>query len=531
MKHEQDEMNQSSVSPSAVMGSTLSADTASLYANLFHSGHGMLTPQQLIMSRLVTPNFYPHPLFGSWPLPSSNTSPPISPISPALSVKSVKKINNNNNIVSTTTNELITSNNNTMSANNNSFKDAAKKPTNKRKTSRTKKKVMGSPMLQHGYGMEISQDVIPGPISPPTSGSSPQSIGSLEHQSPSSSSVTTAAVVGKDTTRDKNFMCKTCNRSFGYKHVLQNHERTHTGEKPFKCLECNKRFTRDHHLKTHMRLHTGEKPYMCKYCEKRFVQVANLRRHLRVHTGEKPYSCDPCQIKFSDSNQLKAHMLGHSDVKQLECGTCRTTFRHRNNLHKHKCSMRGVNSINSPPTPAMSPAMSIDNKSTSSRSDLSEHSLELSISAMKQMHLKQELQAASLAAAAAASMDTDETEGHQMPLDLSMEESPEGGEKRTRKSSDVRRILRMPTQILHIPTNLPEQTEPEDLSMHSPRSASEIDDLDDLDDAESLNRKHVRTAVRFNPALCDQKFENVDALSHPFAPKQMLAARSPTAGI
>ena len=89
--------------------------------------------------------------------------------------------------------------------------------------------------------------------------------------------------------REKVFTCNICNRSFGYKHVLQNHERTHTGEKPFECKECHKRFTRDHHLKTHMRLHTGEKPYSCTHCDRQFVQVANLRRHLRVHTGERPY--------------------------------------------------------------------------------------------------------------------------------------------------------------------------------------------------------------------------------------------------
>lgn len=45
---------------------------------------------------------------------------------------------------------------------------------------------------------------------------------------------------GKDS-RDKVFTCKVCLRSFGYKHVLQNHERTHTGEKPFECQECHKR--------------------------------------------------------------------------------------------------------------------------------------------------------------------------------------------------------------------------------------------------------------------------------------------------
>ena len=69
--------------------------------------------------------------------------------------------------------------------------------------------------------------------------------------------------------REKVFTCNICNRSFGFKHVLKNHKRTHTAEKPFECKKCHKRFTGDHHLKTHMRLHS-------------------LRQHLRVHTGKRP---------------------------------------------------------------------------------------------------------------------------------------------------------------------------------------------------------------------------------------------------
>lgn len=156
--------------------------------------------------------------------------------------------------------------------------------------------------------------------------------------SPGSGS-TTSTTTGTGPGRDKVFVCHVCNRSFGYKHVLQNHERTHTGEKPFECRECHKRFTRDHHLKTHMRLHTGEKPYHCTHCERQFVQVANLRRHLRVHTGERPYHCEypNCPSKFSDSNQLKAHMLIHKGEKPFECQKCSGRFRRRHHLMHHKC--------------------------------------------------------------------------------------------------------------------------------------------------------------------------------------------------
>lgn len=164
------------------------------------------------------------------------------------------------------------------------------------------------------------------PPSPPSSGSSPGAA---------------------DPPRDKLFTCKVCSRSFGYKHVLQNHERTHTGEKPFECGECHKRFTRDHHLKTHLRLHTGEKPYSCPHCPRHFVQVANLRRHLRVHTGERPYACARCPARFSDSNQLKAHALVHEGDAPFAC-RCGARFRRRQAAALHRCTASSVESAPSP---------------------------------------------------------------------------------------------------------------------------------------------------------------------------------------
>lgn len=297
MKHEHDELNKSSqLSPS----STPFVGTALPNAGLPEPAglYSMLTPHMLAtQTAAFLSKFYPHPGFVPWQLSAAAaaaaaaaaTSPPISPISPALSVKSVKKINNNNNIVSTTTTEeLINNNNYKLHLHDGNARHANHTDDDLIKANALVKRSNGGGGGGGGGGRKavnykkkrnqilyqpytsletspipgIGHGISPGPLSPPTSGSSPQSIGSIEHQSPSSSSIhATPSKEPATTARDKSFTCQTCNRSFGYKHVLQNHERTHTGEKPYACTICNKRFTRDHHLKTHMRLHTGEKPY------------------------------------------------------------------------------------------------------------------------------------------------------------------------------------------------------------------------------------------------------------------------------
>ncbi|XP_039439212.1 protein krueppel [Culex pipiens pallens] len=419
------------------------------------SAMGMLAPQflanQQAAAALMAAGFPlslrnllpPHPaLYGAWAPPTPNSDnnsppPPQSPISATglnHKIKSLKLNTNNNHIVSTTS-EIL--------------------PQQKKVTKRKQQhKVDPSQMFQHGLTMPLdipNMDMVsPGPISPPTSGSSPQSNGSVEM----AQTISTSSQ--RDPSRDKVFTCKICNRSFGYKHVLQNHERTHTGEKPFECPECHKRFTRDHHLKTHMRLHTGEKPYSCTHCDRQFVQVANLRRHLRVHTGEKPYECDMCDLKFSDSNQLKAHTLSHQGQRPFRCERCNSTYRKRHHFLHHKCGKA------SPPTPAISPSTSMCDQ-RSGCSEMSDLSMDLKSSTM--LHQKYP--------------------GLTLPLDF----SPSEPTALHHQSAMDLRSIRTPQQITHIKSELPEQTEPEDLSMHSPRSPVTVEELDELDDAASLYQK------------------------------------------
>lgn len=490
MKHDED--MQMAVSPSIMLD-----PTQQFYARLF--SQNLLNPQLMAANTALMARFplhmhqlaaaaasasttrfynhqnqshqqYPTNLFSSWTNNDARTSPPISPVSPATLPPHLSSTNhyNNNNLVSTTTTHLPTS---------------AKKPRKSKPSNSHKNDLMTPPPPSTPFDLNLSHDMNSpttggGPISPPTSGASPQSTGSIDMSS---------NLLGKDgSSRDKQFTCKICYRSFGYKHVLQNHERTHTGEKPFECPECHKRFTRDHHLKTHMRLHTGEKPYHCDHCDRHFVQVANLRRHMRVHTGEKPYKCEICKSTFADSNQLKGHKAVHNDEKPYHCDRCNEMFKRRH----HKCSaVSSASGLTSPPTPIMSPArspaMSVSSDLKGTNSDISDLSLDLSRSTqhnqqqtLNQHHFGSGLQSPTLdhlynAATATAS-----------PSPLPMASHIES-----------RRIVRHAPVVLTSPTAMPssepEQTEPEDLSMHSPRSnmSSVDEDLDDLDDAATLFAK------------------------------------------
>ncbi|XP_032678628.1 protein krueppel-like isoform X2 [Odontomachus brunneus] len=359
-------------------------------------------PVSLHASLATNPSLYHHPhnFFANWVQPSSSPPStlqhPSTPHSQSVGTRSTQH-NPPSTITSSSNNNNKSTNNNNMSENDRSGK---KNQSTKRKSTKVKTEIA--------------------PSSP------------LEAATSASPVPTISPEAGKDS-KDKVFTCGTCARSFGYKHVLQNHERTHTGEKPFECSECHKRFTRDHHLKTHMRLHTGEKPYHCNHCDRQFVQVANLRRHLRVHTGERPYTCEVCGSKFSDSNQLKAHALIHRGVKPFECDTCQVRFRRRHHLMHHRCGTGH-------PSQAESRSQAADTKSNASE-DLEDNA-------------------------------ETETQSDDMESIMHSSKKIKGGDQEESSSLTVDEAPPIPLDLSGIPVNLPEQTEPEDLSMSTGRLVS-----------------------------------------------------------
>ncbi|KAK3715663.1 hypothetical protein LTR37_006888 [Vermiconidia calcicola] len=53
-----------------------------------------------------------------------------------------------------------------------------------------------------------------------------------------------------------------------------------------------------------------EKPYVCQTCQARFRRLHDLKRHTKLHTGERPHTCDKCGRRFARGDALARHNKG-----------------------------------------------------------------------------------------------------------------------------------------------------------------------------------------------------------------------------
>ncbi|CAL8358457.1 unnamed protein product [Lota lota] len=107
----------------------------------------------------------------------------------------------------------------------------------------------------------------------------------------------------------KNTACDVCGKNFACQSALDIHYRTHTKERPFICTTCNRRFSTKGNLKQHMLTH--QMRHHCRTCGKTFSSSSALQIHNRTHTGEKPFSCTVCLRAFTTKGNLKVHMGTH----------------------------------------------------------------------------------------------------------------------------------------------------------------------------------------------------------------------------
>ena len=86
---------------------------------------------------------------------------------------------------------------------------------------------------------------------------------------------------------------------------------------------CQKSYGKKHHLKEHERKHTGDMKYKCEVCEKQFKSKDSLSHHQSNAHGEvQPYKCDICENKaFRRADDLKKHKLKHEGIKGFDSKT------------------------------------------------------------------------------------------------------------------------------------------------------------------------------------------------------------------
>ncbi|XP_054760213.2 zinc finger protein 648-like isoform X2 [Lytechinus pictus] len=139
----------------------------------------------------------------------------------------------------------------------------------------------------------------------------------------------------KHSTREKQFQCSFCSKTFTGNSSLNRHVKSHMEGKPFQCMDCSMRFPDASALAKHATMHSGEKPFECSICSKRYANKYHFADHVKLHTGERPYACPMCERRFIRKADMKRHVTIHTGERPYACSMCPKRFRNRNTFVLH----------------------------------------------------------------------------------------------------------------------------------------------------------------------------------------------------
>jgi len=94
----------------------------------------------------------------------------------------------------------------------------------------------------------------------------------------------------------------------------------------------------------HTLIHTKDKQYACTYCNKTFSLIQYLKEHTYTHTKDRPYMCGVagCKKQFRQAGKLSIHRRTHKEYI-LKAYTSRKLDAKESLVHKNKQSVKERN--------------------------------------------------------------------------------------------------------------------------------------------------------------------------------------------
>ncbi|XP_035712326.1 gastrula zinc finger protein XlCGF8.2DB-like [Folsomia candida] len=142
-------------------------------------------------------------------------------------------------------------------------------------------------------------------------------------------------------TKEKSYVCSTCERRFPSLSNLRSHEVTHlekSARRIFKCCLCPQMSLTRANLQKHVQVvHENQGNYHCSFCDKRFSTLGNMRLHVDVKhppNREKIHSCDKCEYRSHSKVYLAQHVKRHNPANR-GCYFCQKMFGNFSGLVRH----------------------------------------------------------------------------------------------------------------------------------------------------------------------------------------------------
>ena len=138
------------------------------------------------------------------------------------------------------------------------------------------------------------------------------------------------------------FKCSTCQKTFTFKKVLQNHvklvHKQAMAQLKYVCDACGKGFDNQNHFQQHSNRHKDQKRFQCASCNYKCYSTSQLNMHMKSCIEGIMYNCSECNQTFMQRQYLKNHFEKQhvtADNHNVYCLKCIKLYKYRNSFVKH----------------------------------------------------------------------------------------------------------------------------------------------------------------------------------------------------